>query len=651
MSGTTPSLRRWLPLLAGLAAASLVLMLGAAAWLQVRQHRLLDATVRFQDDYLQVSIAQLQVEFQRLRSALHEAAAAPDPGLQRGNVQLRYDIFVSRADLLVSGRAERLVADAAELRQAVLRTRQFVEFADRFLGPNPVRGFDGAAVRELLAGSQPLDEPLLSLVLSSAHVVTTLVAERYDSVREQAVAGAVLTTLLSLGSVGFGVMALWLLRQESLRRRALEAMTRDLRSARFEAERASQAKSVFLANMSHEIRTPFHGMMTMLQLLAAGELNPRQRRQMQTAHNAADHLLAVLDDMLDMSRLESGTLALRPGPVDVRSLVAEVYGLTRSAAVEKDLTFEPPHFGPGVPRALDLDPTRLRQILLNLVSNAIRFTERGRVGIEVQVTTEELWIAVTDTGAGVDAGIRRHLFERFSLGDQTLARGTGGAGLGLFISRRLARLMGGDIEVESASGLGSRFTVHLPLQLASTASAAEAPPLAPTAPAASSPDHTAAAAEPPGHPPATPAGRLSILAAENDDLGRLVLRSMLDHLGHHVQFVRNGQEAVEAVEGAAAGGIDVVLMDLHMPELGGLEAAHRIRQLRPPAGQVPIIVVTADATADTRQRCAEAGLGTPLTKPFKLGDLEARLATCTMAARTAAAAGGPLRTVRPQGNA
>jgi CheY-like chemotaxis protein len=270
-------------------------------------------------------------------------------------------------------------------------------------------------------------------------------------------------------------------------------------------------------------------------------------------------------------------------------------------AEQKGLRFKV-QVAPEVPERVQLDGTRTRQIVFNLVSNAIKFTDRGEVAIDARVEGARLRITVRDTGIGIDAVTRSRLFQRFSLGDASRSRRWGGTGLGLEISRSLARRMGGDIELDSTPGEGSRFTVDLPLT-----AAAPAAPFAATAPA-----------------PPTATRRLRVLAAEDNEVNREVLAAMIGLQGHEVSFAHNGREAVSAMRARPA---DLVLMDLHMPEMDGIEAAREIRALPPPAGTVPIVALTADVFSDTRLRCIEAGMNDFLTKPVGVAELARLLAS------------------------
>jgi signal transduction histidine kinase len=469
-----PRRQRWL---VGGVAALLLIALSAVGWIQVRQYRALDATLRYQDEYLQISLTQLQVEYLRLRQSLMRAAQSAQP--DRDAVQLRYDIFVSRVELLGGGRAARLLLNQTDVRAALGGAQAFVEEADRVLGPQPQRSFDSAAARDLLDRMAELEAPLQTLVLDASHAISERVAAQYDLVREQGRTGAVLTVLLSLSSVGFALFALALLRREQQRARALQVLSDELHQAREAAEAASQAKSTFLANMSHELRTPFQGLLGSLAMLDAAPLDAEQRRRLQLARDAGAHLLAILNDVLDAARLEAGTLKLDRQAVNLRALVEEVRALMIEPAATKRLVLEA-RVDDAVPAHALLDATRVRQVLFNLLSNAIKFTAAGRIGLELTRSGDALAFSVSDTGIGMDGATRARLFQRFSQGDESTSRRYGGTGLGLEISRELARLMGGDIEVQSEPGRGSRFTLRLPLAEAEAAAAAPAPAPAPS---------------------------------------------------------------------------------------------------------------------------------------------------------------------------
>ena len=616
MSLPSPLVRVGLPHQRALLVATIVLLalaLAAAAWVQWRQYRLLDASAQYQDDYLQVSLHELQAEYLRLRAALNTAQG--DDLRSRESLQLRYDVFVSRVDLLASPRATRVMPGQREFEQAAARTRAFVARADRVLGPTPSEPMTSQALQAVNTELATLDAPIHSLALEATHLVSAQVALRHAAISDYNRVGIALTLLLTLASFGFALLALGQLRRQGERRRSLERLTSDLRLAQHEAEAASRAKSVFLANMSHEIRTPFQGLLGMLELLDSAPLAASQHAQLRTARESAQHLLEILNDLLDVSRLEAGTLSVGSEPVELRRLVADAARLMQAQAGAKGLALQV-HVDAAVPERVLQDATRMRQVLYNLLSNAIKFTDHGSVRLEVQRSQaqgkDELVFAVIDSGIGIDEATRGRLFQRFSRGDDSRSRRHGGTGLGLEISRNLARLMGGDLTVQSTPGRGSHFELHLPLRL----------------PEGAAPVPAAARAE----PAAAPARALRVLAAEDNAVNREVLAAMIEIDGHQVTFAENGLQAVQAMHAMSTPPFDLVLMDLHMPELDGIGATRAIRALGGPAARVPIVALTADAFSETRARCLDAGMNDFLTKPVGLAELTQLLARYSLAA-------------------
>jgi hypothetical protein len=586
----------------GLIGSVLALVLVAAVLVQGRQLTLAEQALRSGDGYSVLSLYQVEIDYLRLadqwRRSLADGAPQIDP------LQLRYDVWVSRISLARTPSLVRLMADDPEYGAAVGKLEAFVAAADRVLGA----GRAPAVSREALVALQPaleaLATPVHDLTLAAAHRV----AERADAgnraLQQQSQLGIALSVFLCALCAVFAGLAMRQMRQLQQRQQALEDLAGHLRVARREAESASDAKSVFLANMSHEIRTPFQGLLGMLSLLRETGLNPRQADFLRVATESADHLLAILNDILDMSQLESGRLTLNPAPLELRPLLRQVEALMRPAATAKALAL---HFDaePAVPEWIVADATRVKQVLFNLLSNAIKFSERGSVALDVRLDDgppERLAFVVTDTGIGMDAEATARLFRRFSPGDPTPQRRHGGTGLGLEISRNLARMMGGDITVHSVAGVGSRFRFELPLQR-------------PPAPPQRAADHALAVGG------AT--RRLTVLVAEDHPVNREYLASLLETLNHAAHFVPDGRQAVEAVQRQR---FDLVLMDLHMPELDGIGATTAIRALPDrAAATVPIVALTADAFQDTRDRCLLAGMNDFLSKPVSPQDLAAAL--------------------------
>ena len=588
-----------------LVGLGLMVALLAAALVQARQFSLLRQALKSGDEYSVLTIFQAETEYLRLREQWHRAGDERVP-LDLPALRLRYEIWISRVDMLHAERPRRLIGDHVIHRQTLERVDAFVAAADRALGRQPVV----PATREFLGALEPeldaLGAPMHDMSLGASHQVAQQMSERAQTVRAQNLLGLGLTIFLSVLTLAFAAIALRQVRQLRERRLVLEDLAANLREARRDAEAASAAKSAFLANMSHEIRTPFHGLMGMLSLLRETGLTPRQVDYLRTATESADHLLVLLNDILDMSQLESGRMTLAPAPLEIRSLLRDVEALMRPQANAKSLAL---HIDadPAVPERILADATRLKQILFNLLSNAIKFSDHGAVVLDVRGLAgadgrPALEFIVTDTGIGMDEATLARLFNRFMQGDNSPSRRYGGTGLGLEISRNLARLMGGDITVRSKPGEGSSFTLHVPVQ--------------PLEEAHARPPAAAREGAPPRH-------TLHVLVAEDHPVNRQYIAALLEDLGHEAFFTTNGQEAVAA---ASARRIDVVLMDLHMPVLDGVAATRAIRALPDPAlSTVPIVALTADAFDEARERCLLAGMNDFLTKPVSPEKLSSTL--------------------------
>ncbi len=581
----------WLRIVGGV----LLLALAAAVLVQTRQFRLLRQMVDSADEAGVLAVEQVESGYLRLREAWQRAADERQP-LDPAALRQACQGWLGSVEALRSGPARRLAQSTSEHRPTLDEIAVFVAEADHVLGAMPASATDRDALRALWPRLDALDKPLRGLSQGAWRQMTAQAEQRNQSVRLQNQLGLGLTVFLSVLTLAFAGLALHHLNQLRERRLVLEELTAKLRQARRDAEAASEAKSMFLANMSHEIRTPFHGLMGMLSLLRETGLTPRQIDHLRTATESADHLLAILNDILDMSQLEAGRMTLSPAPVAVRGLLRDVAALMRPQANATALAL---HLDadPGVPERVVADATRVRQILFNLLSNAIKFSEHGAVVLDVRVrgaegSAAQLEFVVTDTGVGMDAATQARLFRRFVQGDGSRSRRHGGTGLGLEISRNLARLMGGDIGVRSKPGEGSAFTFSMPLP--------SLPAIGPVSAAAASPADA-------------PSRALQVLVAEDHPVNRQYIAALLESLGHDAHFTANGQEAVQA---ARERRFDVVLMDLHMPVLDGVGATRAIRALPDrAAATVPIVALTADAFEQTRERCLVAGMNDFLTKP------------------------------------
>jgi signal transduction histidine kinase/ActR/RegA family two-component response regulator len=391
----------------------------------------------------------------------------------------------------------------------------------------------------------------------------------------------------------------------SLQRLARQVVAQlELRRARDEALAAARAKSEFLANMSHEIRTPLNGVIGMASLLVDSNLSAAQREMAETLNECGDHLLAVVNDVLDLSALEAGRCTLEAQPFDAARLVRRAAAMFESAADAKGVALRiavEPRFA-AERRG---DPTRLRQVLLNLIGNAVKFTERGAVDVGMDGDASGLTLRVRDTGIGMEEATIGRLFQPFEQGHAGIARRFGGTGLGLAISARLVALMGGRIEVDSRAGAGSCFTVWLPLPACA--------PVRAEAPSLSDALSGLAASLEPG---------LRVLVADDNAVSALLVRHLLERLGCVPQLVTDGIQAVAAWR---AGDFDVVLMDQHMPGMNGAEAAAVIRADGERGRQATIFALSAGTAALERVACLRAGMDDYIEKPIKPAALAAAL--------------------------
>ncbi|MEN9629012.1 MAG: hypothetical protein RJA10_2239 [Pseudomonadota bacterium] len=405
--------------------------------------------------------------------------------------------------------------------------------------------------------------------------------------------------------------------------RDISAAERQLARAKAEAEAANDAKSQFLANMSHEIRTPLNAVLGLNDLLLLSTLDTQQRRYAELVRSSGQLLLSLINDILDLARIEAGHADLQAQPFSPQRVVQEVLALMdeRARAQQLPLTLT---VSPAVSPELLGDGVRVRQVLFNLVGNALKFTVSGavRVALDQHPCPDGsgdvmLQVQVTDTGIGIAPEALPTLFERFTQGDASAARRHGGSGLGLAITREVVQLMGGQIGVTSRPGQGSCFTA--------TMRCAKVPVAGGPRPA----DAQAEAAD-------VEAG-LRVLVAEDNAVNQLVIEATLQRMGHHVQVVGDGRQALELVQSADC---DLVLMDMQMPELDGAAATRAIRALGGAVGRLPIVAMTANAREEDRQACLDAGMDDYVSKPVDHALLQAVMARAMKRGRAREAALG-----------
>jgi two-component system, sensor histidine kinase len=556
----------------------------------------------------------LQQEFLRFREGLIYQLSQGDAAEPEALTQ-HLALLQTRAQILRrSAESAAFFAEPAnaELIDQVLSLGKGIEGSTQ----NPRAEQDRA--RSLLAGAQALAPRIDKLVSDAQAAARSRLDQTSGQLQRQNLYAAALTmALLVLLLLAMVAMQLHERRQAAAQRKS-QALNAHFRETQIQAERANRSKSKFLANMSHELRTPFNGILGMLSLLSTTGLSAQQSDYVKTANASASHLLNVLNDILDISALDEGKISIKPEPCHLPDLLKDIEKVTRPQAAAKGLGFVFQVHPDLAPWGL-MDATRLKQILFNLINNAIKFTERGSVTVTVSRAPSLPWdqpitlgpilrFDVEDTGIGMAEEAIEGLFQRFHQVDNGVARQFGGSGLGLEISQSLARMMGGDIEVRSTLREGSCFTLELPFNLCDApASIATLVPMSTT-----SADIKVA-------------NSYRVLVAEDNPVNRKFVGILLDRMGYQTTFCENGQLAVDCVQ---SGNFDLVLMDVHMPVMDGLAATRAIRALPGNVRHIPIVALTADAMSSAQEDALGAGVNFFVTKPVHMAQLQDAIARC-----------------------
>ena len=535
------------------------------------------------------------------------ATPATDPD-QLKSLSRRYDIVYSRNDLLSQGHFQGFFVQSGDLSASGIAIGRIVKTLDPVFTGLEKSSDPRARLAKALPALHALHQETNKLVLTTNTVISDKRAEAREEIIHLQKTSGVYVILLTL-SVGFLIFTLR--RQLKAVRQAglgFEAMANDLASAYNAADAGNRAKSQFMATMGHEIRTPLNAILGTAELLQLSDIPDEVRDNIQTIRSSGEALLEVLNEILDYSKIEYGKLEIEMRPVNLADLSRSVMDIMGSRAKERSNTLVL-----DMPERLNYpwiktDPTRLRQIILNLVSNATKFTRNGTVTLRLREFSGPngrifLRIEVQDTGIGIDEEGRKKLFKPFSQVDASISRRFGGTGLGLTISKEIAERLGGQMGVESEKGKGSTFWLEMRVE------ATEAPEISP-----------------PSERPTglAPVGRLKVLLVEDNKVNQQLALRFLERLGQKADLATNGAEAVEAATKTA---YDLILMDMQMPVMDGIEAARTIRAGSGASRTSPIIAMTANASDEDRDTCRDAGMDGFEPKPITLKRLHGVLAS------------------------
>ncbi len=552
------------------------------------------------------SVYQLDRETRRLSEVAYDMLVRRDLSDETvSNLTTRYDILYSRMALLKKANLDLRLGETPGLAQLVANIEPAVMAkAAMFDGIAAGHHLDVRMLAEFVSDMKALMKDTEELLTNTNNKVSSERADAREALRSLQLKTGAVTAVLSLS---VGILVISLRRQlKSVRAAGLEFedITRELRESFAAAEAGNRAKSQFMATMGHEVRTPLNAVLGTAELLELSDLPERVRGAVQTIRRSGQSLLEILNEILDFAKMESGKIDVQLAPVDVGALVSDTVGMLRDRAAEKGNTLVADLPNEHSKTVVMTDQTRLRQVVLNLLSNAIKFTSNGMVAVKLSEEDSDdrtlLKFAVTDTGIGIDEEGQGRLFKPFSQVDASISRNYGGTGLGLIICKEIVESLGGRIGVRSAKGQGSTFWFEIPVDRA---------------------DERATVLS---EAPADFAGvipNLRILLVEDNLVNQQVAAGFLRHLGQGVEVASDGAEAVEMI---SASRFDLVLMDMQMPRMDGIEAT---RAIRGTGNDIPIVAMTANASVDDRRLCAAAGMNGFQSKPVTKNQLARLIST------------------------